>query len=413
MTLTNLLKRLGQEQLLNQISQLSKEKQDSLIQQLNSIDPAILRIQQGLLTSEPPVASFSPFQEVCQVDTRHTEMGLELLKAGKVGCIMVAGGQGTRLGFDGPKGAYPITPVKQKTLFQYFQEKVDAAGKQVGRSLPVAIMTSPLNDAETKSHFHLNNLSFFTQGMLPFLDVQGNLIFESPGKLAFGPDGNGSAINSFFNAGIADRWEKEGVELIIFVMVDNPLADPFDSQLIGSHYHAQTDISIKCIERKNIDEKVGLLVQASGQAAVVEYSEISPAAWHAVDSQGKLIYHLANISLFCFSFSFLKKIAKQPLRLHKAYKKLGDNSLSAWKFERFIFDLLPLASSSQALLYDRANCFAPVKDVESVKATQKALTHLDRVTLASITGHLPPYTCQEIDPSFYYPTPALLEKWEK
>lgn len=425
LNLESLLKNLHQEQLLERIKKLPLDQQASMLQQLKPIDPQVLLEQQQMLKQTLDSPAFAPFRSLLKAESGHIELGKRLLAEGKVGCIMVAGGQGTRLGFDGPKGAYPVTPACHKSLFQYFGERVKAASVQAGQSLPLAIMTSPLNDQQTKSHFAAHDyfgcvskqISFFSQGTLPFLDTDGNLVFETQNQLAFGPDGNGSCIQAFFKSGIAEQWEQEGIEYITFIMVDNPLADPFDALLIGSHAYSQADVTLKCIERIGLDEKVGVLVDVQGKATILEYSEFPAADWAAKDAQGRLIYNIANISLFCFSFAFLKKISKKPLPLHKAYKKVTpQQEATAWKFERFIFDILPLAFSVKALLYPRDTCFAPLKNatgIDSIKTTQAALTHFDRHCLASITHKPIPSTCQEIDPAFYYPTPALLEKWKE
>lgn len=282
-------------------------------------------------------------------------LGKQRISEGKVGCMIVAGGQGTRLGFEGPKGMFPIN---NKSLFQIFAEKTVAAG----RDLPLAIMTSPLNDEITKEFFAKNNffgmkqdqLYFFTQKMLPFLDTDGNMLSES------GPDGNGNSLRYFCESGIWQKWKSMGVEQINFILVDNPLADPFDAELAGYHYRTNADATLKCVLRKNPEEKVGVIAKMGDKIAVIEYSELS------VEEAKK--YPLANISLFCFSMDFIQKCASHPLPYHAAFKS------NVWKRETFIFDNLKIATNVNLLLYPRSECFAPLKDKASISEVQKALT---------------------------------------
>lgn len=415
-----LSKDLNQESLLKKMDAFTPEEIASTEAELQKIDPILFHEEKSLIyKEEKKTENFSPISSFRKIDDLQTEeLGLHLLKQGKVGCLLVAGGQGTRLGFDGPKGCYPITPVRKQTLFGYFAEKVRAASQQVKRDLPLAIMTSPLNHQEVIAHFEKNHffgckkaqISFFSQDLLPFLDVDGNLFFEKKGHLARGPDGNGSSIHHFVKSGLAKKWQAQGIESVVFAMIDNPLSDPFDARLIGAHAETKSDVSIKCVERIDVKESVGLLVEKAGKTFVVEYSEFPKDKWEAKDKRGNFVFPLANISLFCFSLSFLMQVSEKKLPLHKAFKS------GAWKFERFIFDILPFAKKVDLILYPREICFAPLKNKEGMHSpitVQKALTDLDRKTLASITSLKIPETVQEIDPAFYYPTAEILKKWFK
>lgn len=354
--------------------------------------------------AQPYQKTIDPYQAVFE------KRGKELIAEGKVGCILVAGGQGTRLGFEGPKGCYPLTAVKHKTLFQLFSEKLQAASLKVGHPLKMAIMTSQDNHASIQAHFMANDyfgcspfqINFFKQGELPFLDTKGDLI-QQGNKVMSGPDGNGSSISAFFASPIAKEWEKEGITFINFILIDNPLADPFDPYLVGAHAINAVDASLKCIKREDIDEQLGLVVEVMSKPAVIEYMEAPRELWKDPE------YLIANISLFCFSFSFLVEAAKQKLPLHKAFKK------EVWKFERFIFDVLNYTHNAQVLLYPRKDCFAPLKNrtgKNSPETARAALTLKDREIIEAITGKMAPPSCLEIDPSFYYPTETLLTKWK-
>ena len=422
---------LGQSQIL------STAQSEKLSAQLNRVDLSILHVQQQLLhSSKPPTKSISPFDNFALAgNAQDLQRGKEMIAQGLVGCLIVAGGQGTRLRFEGPKGMCPVTKIHHKTLFQVFAEKVVAAGKQAQRLLPLAIMTSPQNHEATVSYFEKNQLfgldrkqlNFFCQDVLPLLDMHGNLFLETPDTLATGPDGNGGAIHQFFNQGIWTDWHKQGVRYLNFVLIDNPLADPFDAELVGFHQKSHSDIVVKATLRRDEAENVGILVKDHGRAAVVEYSELDHDARMETNADGTLRYPIANISLFSFSMDFIKDVVhtkKTMMPLHKAFKAvkyLGADGTTvqaekpmAWKFEKFIFDLLPAASKVDALIYPREQCFAPLKNfsgLDSLETVPDAIEENDRQALATITGAPCTASPLEISQDFYYPTPELINMW--
>lgn len=309
--------------------------------------------------------------------------GEERLKHGELGAILLAGGMGTRLGFPHPKGMFPIFP--NVTLFEIFAKKTLEASKRAKRPLNLAIMTSRENDRETQAFFQHNQrfglaeeqLVFFQQGLLPMQNDQG----EDLPVLA--PDGNGLVFKHFVQSGLYALWQAKGIEYLNIVLVDNPLADPFDANLLGFHVEQQADVTVKCIARDNPEEKVGLIIRSEGQVRVQEYSEISDEEKKGRLPNGQLKHPLANISLFCLSMPFVAKLATQTFPIHKAQKplELAPSSPLAWKQEYFIFDLLPFAQKPALLVYPRAQVFAPLKNKEgadspeSVRALLKS-THL-------------------------------------
>lgn len=393
--------------------------QNSLRQLLKAhpeFDPEVFHAQQQLISQPEKIRTVQPPSnwEFTQNLEQYRSLGESLVKAGKVACLMVAGGQGTRLGFKGPKGCYPITPARHQTLFGYFAERLKAASEQAGKNLPLAIMTSPANHAEVMSYFQTHHyfgcskdqISFFSQGSLPFLNDVGEIVLDQSGQIAFGPDGNGSSIKSLVDSGIATHWEKQGIEYVVFIFVDNPLADPFDALLVGAHADAKVDVSIKAITRDDPQEKVGVIVTENGKTAVVEYTEMPKLSFADIKK-----FPIANISLFCFSLPFIFKAAKSKLPLHKALKAINEKQ-KAWKFERYIFDILPLAQKTQTIIYPRLECFAPVKDADNVPTVQEMMTALDRKTFERVAKTSLPVECKEINPKFYYPTPELIKHWQ-
>lgn len=419
---SNMLSEIGQLHLLQCWEQLDARQRKSLLSQLEKLDMATLRLQQGLLQTEIPQRQISLFDNYASAGD--AAEGKKLIAEGRVGCLIVAGGQGTRLRFEGPKGIYPLTRVKKKTPFQLFAEKTVAASKQANYPLLLSIMTSPDNHEETVAYFEKNlffglerhQVSFFSQETLPFLDPGGNLFLEAPDRLAVGPDGNGDALRQFVKQGIWDRWYASGVRYLQFLPVDNVLADPFDAILADCHKASGSEVIIKCTQRRDGEENVGILAKEEGRTAVVEYSELSREERMAKNPDGSLRYPLANLSLFSFEMDFIRSIAKKHLPLHKASKAV--KSLKeipmAWKFEKFIFDVLPLSHSVKALVYPREMCFAPLKNFsgsDSIETASAAIEANDRKVFNAITGTECEFSPLEISQEFYYPTPELLAAW--
>lgn len=428
------LSAIGQQHLLAHWKKLSFSKQHSLLQQIDLLKLDTFKtLQDMILQKKGPLESIdieaiAPFTDF-SFSGNHSdaEEGKKLMAANQCGTLIMAGGQGTRLRFDGPKGMFPVSKIKNKSLFQLFAEKTAAASKQAGCLLPIAIMTSPLNHKMTlnffEEHHHfgldLQQISFFSQSMLPFLDENGNLFLEEIDKIAEGPDGNGSSLMHFVESGLWDRWNAQGVRYVNFVLIDNPLADPFDAELIGYHHHSQCDVTVKCCLRIDPAENVGILVKKNNALHVVEYTEMPKSEQTATLATGELKHACANLSLFCFSMDHIKLLAennkKMPLHLaHKGVKTIG-KELMAWKFEQFIFDVLPMSNKVEALIYPREFCFSPLKNEEgpnSVAAVQEALQNLDRITIEKITGIKPSKRVFELAQEFYYPTPELFAHWK-
>ncbi|MGZ3809994.1 MAG: UTP--glucose-1-phosphate uridylyltransferase, partial [Bacteriovorax sp.] len=338
-------------------------------------------------------------------------------------CLLVAGGQGSRLSFEGPKGTFPVSLIQHKSLFQLFAERTLAAGIQVGRALCLAIMTSPQNHEETLKFFDdherfgltQDQLFFFQQEELPFLNDQGHLMLNES-KIAKGPNGNGSALTHFITSEIGRIWQQQGVEYINFILVDNPLADPFDAELIGFHARNDCDITVKCIAKEHPDEQVGVLVKTPEGTRIMEYSEMNMSDREARNTDGSLQYQCANISLFCFSLSFVNNAMKSAsLPWHLAYKAIHPNGPKGWKFETFIFDWMAYTQKIKALFYPRAQCFAPLKNISgknSLEDVQQALLHYDHEILQTLCGQPVSTLPIELDPQFYYPTNELLNTWK-
>lgn len=344
-------------------------------------------------------------QEACTLQplsSYDTATGKLKGEVGNVGCIILSGGQGTRMASPEAKALLPVSVVRKKCLLQLFCEKREAASKKVGFRLPLAIMTSPLNHEKISSYLqkhHWENVDLFSQEMLPFLNDQGNWFFEAPGKIAQGPDGNGYALKLFYRSGLWEKWKKAGIEAVNIVQIDNPLADPYDAELAAYHFEQKADVTIKAAFRESPSEKVGAIGLQNGKVAIVEYSELENAAPFTV----------ANIGLFCMSMKFIEKIASITLPWHLARKN------DAWKFETFIFDLLNYADKVKVLVYPREEVYSPLKNAsgeKSLQTVQASLLAEERKILEKLSGASLSNRVIELDAAFHYPTPELLQKWK-
>jgi UDP-N-acetylglucosamine/UDP-N-acetylgalactosamine diphosphorylase len=247
-----------------------------------------------------------------------------------------------------------------------------------------------------------SQVQLFSQDNAPFLNHDGNWIEEAAGCFAEGPDGNGHSLRKLMECGIGKRWKEEGIESLIVLPIDNPLADPFDAALCGEHALKNQEVTIKAIERMDPAEKVGVLVSREGKVAVQEYSEL-PDHFEAP---------LAHIGLFCFSLSFVEKVVKIELPWHLARKTYHGQKI--WKFERFLFDVLPHSEKTGVLVYSRNDVYAPLKNLEgshSLEMVQQALVAFDRRLVAELTKMPEPDHLFELDPAFYYLSAEVRQKW--
>lgn len=406
---------------------------------LNTISTKVLERQRSLLQKAyaRQGESFGPPQGVFSQDLQEYEpAGKALLAQGAAGFLLLAGGQGTRLGSHAPKGMFPISVVNGKSLFEIFCRKVAAASKAAQALFPLAIMLSSENAQEVRKFFAENDyfglppsaVFFFEQGALPFLDNEGGLILNEDGTVVMAPDGNGRALDAFYASGIWETWRQKGIERVLLAPVDNPLTDPFCPRLLGYSAAKKVDLIVKAIERDDPEEKVGVVVgREDGRLAVIEYSELSEKVRYARTESGKLFYPYANISCFVVSMPLIEKVAlaEEDRPLHKVYKPVQGYREDArqgrvqvqqgWKFETFIFDILDLTENAKVVAFPREEVFAPLKNKEgkdSPSTVKAALQEVDSSAFIKFFKSPPPPFPFELDAEFHYPTEELALYWE-
>ena len=350
------------------------------------IDNEVLKRQLALL--EGKEETFKEMQ-VCRNiyisgDANAQALGDSLIDDGRVAALIIAGGDGSRLQFSGPKGAFPLT-FDGKTLFEILCQKIVQRSLLAKNELVVAVMTSPKNHNATVEFFHKNKffnlnesqIDFFQQSNLPFLTAEGKFVLDND-QIVFGPAGNGLVFHHLKSAGLLNKWKRGGVKYINLIPVDNPLADPFDPELVGLMETKRLDALIKCITRENIDESVGVVAEVEGKTLVVEYFEIPENERRAKNDDGTFKFLLANSGMLGFNMNFAVQVANKPIAempLHKTLKKISSlkDAPAAWKFERFIFDTLKWTNHCAALLCDRKKVFAPLKNREGLNEVIAAL----------------------------------------
>lgn len=377
------------------------------------MDEALIERLRAHLNEPVEKLTLKQVDKALELNSSYSKKGKEALKNGEVATVVMAGGMGTRLKFPYPKGQYPISVVRKKTLFQLIAEKTLAASKKYGKELPIAFMTSDQNHEGTIAYFkeHADfgiHPLFFKQGNLPFLDKSGNPIKQGFDYVQ-GPDGNGRMFEHLAKSKILEAWEKQGIKYINVILIDNPLANPFDPFLIGALIDTNDDVIFKAVKKESPEEKTGTFVKVNGKLKVVEYTEMEMAE--------KSLFPYASISLFAATLPFAKKIAAVNFPLHVALKPALPSSKEpdSYKFETFIFDLLDYADKADILLYPRDETFAPLKNStgsDSPTTVGSALENLDRRILSQLTGHRITNQPLELDAQFHYPTKELLERWK-
>lgn len=334
--------------------------------------------------------------------------GREALAEGAVGAILVAGGQGTRLGCTGPKGLCAVGPLSGATLFDVLLGRLVAIRRRYGRRVPLAIMTSSATDAETRRYLETHSwcglepgqVFLFRQQDLPAFDaVSGDILLDAPDHIALAPDGHGGMLGALAAAGGLDWFRGQGVAHVTSFQVDNPLALPLDPGFIGAHLHAGADFTLQVVRKQDPAEKVGVVVTSAGVTQVIEYSDLPAAAAAERLPDGQLRFHAGSIAVHAFALEFLGRCVGRTdaLPLHAARKpvpcldaagnRCTPGSPNAVKFERFIFDLLPLAERVCLVEIDPTEGFAPLKNpagsaTDSPEHVRAALVNRARAVLA-------------------------------
>lgn len=433
------LREAGQAHLCARLEGLAPPRRKLLARALEAIDYELVSELADLARtgSTPAVKTATPDLEppalvplrkegrVAQDAERATEHGRGLLASGKVGYVLVAGGQGSRLGLDGPKGKFRVGPISGLSLFAYHARRLRKASDGGRVSVPWYIMTSPANDAETRAffedhgHFGLvpEDVFFFPQAMLPALDPDGRILLAAEDTPFLAPNGHGGLLTGLRSSGALDDMRARGLEHLSYFQVDNPLVRPADPLFLGLHARAEAGMSSKVVAKRDASEKVGVIGRIDGKLGCIEYSDLSDELRHAKDDRGELRFRAGNIAVHALSVDFLDDVTRGNLRLpwhvaKKAMKVVDENGRqverTGYKFETFVFDALALSEESVTLEVERAHEFSPVKNAsgeDSPETARRDLLTLHAGWLAAAGADLPAADAfglhpVEVDPLF-------------
>lgn len=367
-----------------------------LEKQLENMDWSYINL---IHDKEQKRGEFSPLgaMELSEINEKKAEFeacGIEAIKASKVGAILLAGGQGTRLGFDKAKGMYNIGVNKELYIFEQLIANLTKVKEQADTWVPLYIMTSDKNDEQTRSFFEEHNyfgynkdfVKFFVQEMVPAVDFDGNVLMESADSLAMSPNGNGGWFKSLINAGLDKDIKAKGVEWLNVFAVDNVLQQIADPVFVGATIKSGCVSGAKVVRKVDPYERVGALCLEDGKPSIIEYYELTPEMAEAKSENGSLLYGFGVILNYLFRVDKLFDIAQKSLPLHVVEKKvpyIDENGNSnkpeepnAYKFETLILDMVYMMDNCLSFEVEREKEFAPVKNAtgtDSVESARKLL----------------------------------------
>lgn len=371
---------------------IGKEIPKKLEKQLDEMDWSYLDLMHQ---KEQKRGTFAPLgameiPEIEEKKTGFTKVGMDAIKNTKVGAVLLAGGQGTRLGFDKAKGMYNIGVTKELYIFEQLIANLKKVTTAANAWVPLYIMTSDKNDEQTRAFFEEHAyfgydpayIRFFVQEMVPAVDFEGNVLMESDDSLAMSPNGNGGWFKSLVKAGLDRDLEEKGVEWLNVFAVDNVLQQIADPVFVGATIASGCVSGAKVVRKTNPYERVGALCLEDGKPSIVEYYELTPEMVEAVNENGSLLYGFGVILNYLFRLDKLLEIESKQLPLHIVEKKvpyLDENGVlqkpetpNAYKFETLILDMIYMMDNCLSFEVVREKEFAPVKNATGVDSVESA-----------------------------------------
>ena len=439
----SLLQEFNQDHILEHFHRLNPTRKGELLRQVRKMDFSLVfnlwrahsreqEAQIGTEKIEPAsIITIPRTMEEIQRQKGARLLGESLIRDGKVAVLIVAGGQGSRLGFNGPKGKFPISPLMKKSLFQLFAEAVKALSIRYKVDIPLVIMTSTENAEETKTFFAENHywglaphVFFFSQAMLPTLTLDGKLILSDETHFLVNPDGHGGSLKAFHESGLLQKLSNEGYSQVFYCQVDNPIVKIADPVFLGYHQLGEAEISTKVVRRQTPDEKVGIYALWRGKPGIIEYSDFSPDEYQSMDEKGKIRHWAGNIAVHVISLSFIKRLNRHGFALpyHRAIKDVegigrdGEaERTKGVKFESFVFDAIRLAEQTSCMEVVREEEFSPVKNregMDSPETARQAMVNLHRKWLEEAGVEVAPGAKVEISPFFALDKEEMKKKLE-
>ena len=394
----------GQSHVLRFLDQLEPQQQEQLLAQIEEIDwPEVSRLIESHVKVRPEwsmpdnvePAPWYPYTLSKKLKDKYEgarKLGLKLLAEGKVAAFTVAGGQGTRLGWSGPKGTYPATAVRKTPLFCCMAQYIRKAAEKYGSTIPWYIMTSPQNHEATSAffdehgHFGLEpaDVMMFPQAMMPAIDMNtAKVLLAAPDSLSLSPNGHGGSLKALYASGAIDDMKERGITQISFTQVDNPIIKVVDPMFLGLHAIDECQMSSKMLPKAFPKEKLGNFCLVGGRMTVIEYSNLPDKYADQRDEQGELRFKAGSIATHAIRVDFVESLNSHGFALpfNRAEKKVPHIDLTtdmrvepvepnAVKLETFVFDALPFCDRSIIYETDRIEEFAPIKNADDPDPTK-------------------------------------------
>ncbi len=388
------LKRYGQEHVLKYYEELSEEEKALLLAQVEATDFSMLASCRDRKETEErgvisPLAAMQ-LPEITGKKEKFTALGLDAIKKGRVGAVLLAGGMGTRLGSDDPKGMYNIGITREVYIFQRLIENLMDVVRQAESWIPLYVMTSDKNHDATvsflKEHdyfgYNKDYVTFFMQEMAPASDYQGKVYMEEKGKISTSPNGNGGWYSSMYKWGVAQKAMAEGVEWLNVFAVDNVLQRIADPCFVGAVIDEGCACGAKVVKKCAPDEKVGVMCLEDGRPSIIEYYELTDELANERDDNGDPAYYFGVILNYLFRISDLEKIREKKLPLHivekkiscinEAGEKIKPETPNGYKFEQLVLDMIHELDSCLPYEVERNKEFAPIKNKTGVDSVESA-----------------------------------------
>ena len=375
-------------------NELSAKKKENLMNEIDNIDFNLINFLYKKFKKSKKKNNNIEETKYLSIEERTKEfksIGINALKSNQVAFLTVAGGQGSRLGYNHPKGFYPTSPVKKKSLFRIFAEKIKFYSDYYNANLKWYIMTSEFNHQEILDYFNRNkffslnkdNIYFFRQGMFPSLTLDGKLILSEKYSIFKNPDGHGGILKALVKSGLLKEIIKQKIKHLSYFQVDNPMVNMADPYFIGYHIKQKSMVSSKVIKKLYPEEKLGVIGKINGKNSVIEYSDLSKEDMHAKNDNNELKYLMGSIAIHIFNVDFLNKFTKK-MPIHFARKKIKGydflenktpqiTELDGIKFETFVFDAIPFAKKSIFFETEREVEFFPVKNKSGVDSIETSI----------------------------------------
>lgn len=394
------LEKAGQLHVLRFFDELSQEEQAVFLEQIDETDLGVLR---HFHDDNSVRGEFSPLGalQISEIERRRQELydaGMNTIKAGKTAALMLAGGMGTRLGSDKPKGMFNIGEEEELYIFQCIINNLLDVVKESGRWIRLFIMTSEKNHDDTvaflkeKSYFGYKEdmVTFFKQDMAPCCDMQGKLYLERKGRIATSPNGNAGWYSSMVRAGLDKLLAEEGIEWIDIFAVDNVLQRICDPCFVGATVLADVSVGAKVVKKAAPDERVGVMCLEDGRPSIVEYYELSEDMMKAVDEKGEPAYNYGVILNYLFKTKELKRVAEDRMPLHIVKKKIpyinekGEQiqprEPNGIKFEQLVLDMIHQLPTCLPYEVERDYEFAPIKNLTGIDSVDSARALLKKLS---------------------------------